>query len=395
MGQVVLCGSMMSTTGRVCGQQKPSTETQSGQIAERATGESSLEFDQSEQEDQGNTQKSKPERRGAIVVAPIPISSPAIGTGGVVLGGYIFPLRKSDTVSPPSVVGGAVLATDNGSRGIALAGDFYFKQNTYHITASYFHGNINYDFYGVGTLAGNAGLKLPLKQTGQAFLGDVLYRVFGQFFVGPRALTGNSLITLQAAQGLQPPPPPEVGINTALTGLGFHVARDTRSNRFYPEKGTFLDFTGTFFGQGLGSRYSFQSYRTTFSYYRGFGGKQVLAYNLFLCGTAGDPPFYGECIYGANNQLRGYVAGQYIDRDMIATQLEYRLQLPWRFGMVIFGGVGEVAPSVSQFRYDNLLPAGGGGLRFKLSKKYNVNLRADIAQGKNGHTFGMGITEAF
>ena len=199
MGQVVLCSSMMSTTGRVCGQQKPSTETQSGQIAERATGESSLEFDQSEHEDQGNTQKSKPERRGAIVVAPIPISSPAIGTGGVVLGGYIFPLRKSDTVSLPSVVGGAVLATDNGSRGIALVGDFYFKQNTYHTTTAYFHGNINYDFYGVGTLAGNAGLKLPLKQTGQAFLGDVLYRVFGQFFVGPRALTGNSLITLLAA----------------------------------------------------------------------------------------------------------------------------------------------------------------------------------------------------
>jgi len=30
-----------------------------------------------------------------------------------------------------------------------------------------------------------------------------------------------------------------------------------------------------------------------------------------------------------------------------------------------------------------------------LSKKYNVNLRADIAQGKSGHTFSMGIGEAF
>jgi hypothetical protein len=32
-----------------------------------------------------------------------------------------------------------------------------------------------------------------------------------------------------------------------------------------------------------------------------------------------------------------YVAGQYIDRDVIATQLEYRLELPRRFGMVAFG----------------------------------------------------------
>jgi hypothetical protein len=36
-----------------------------------------------------------------------------------------------------------------------------------------------------------------------------------------------------------------------------------------------------------------------------------------------------------------------------------------------------------------------GGLRFKLSAKYNVNLRADIAQGLDGHTFSMGIGEAF
>jgi hypothetical protein len=58
--------------------------------------------------------------------------------------------------------------------------------------------------------------------------------------------------------------------------------------------------------------------------------------------------------------------------------------------MVPFGGQGEVAPSVSEFRYRNILPAGGGGVRFKLSTKYNVNLRADIAQGKDDHTFSMG-----
>jgi len=28
-----------------------------------------------------------------------------------------------------------------------------------------------------------------------------------------------------------------------------------------------------------------------------------------LCGTGGEPPFYGNCIYGMNNELRGYQAG--------------------------------------------------------------------------------------
>jgi len=122
----------------------------------------------------------------------------------------------------------------------------------------------------------------------------------------------------------------------------------------------------------------------------------VLAYNLFVCGTGGDPPFYGNCIYGANNELRGYTAAQYLDRYMFATQLEYRLSLLRRFGVVGFGGVGEVMAGGSQIlRSNSLLPAGGGGLRFQVSKKYRVNLRADFARGRDMWTWGMGVGEAF
>jgi hypothetical protein len=342
-------------------------------------------------------QEAKKEKRGSLIAAPIPISSPAIGSGVVLAGGYIFPLRKSDTVSQPSTIGAAALITDNGSRAWGLAGEFYIKEDTYHITSIYFRGNVNYDFYGTGVVSGDAGQKLPVKQTGELFLGDFLYRIWWKLSIGPRFLSGNSNITLRSEDEKGVTPPPDVGLNTRLTALGFHVNRDTRPNRFYPEKGTLFDFTSMFFSNALGSKYSFESYRFTFNYYRSLGaaGKQVLAYNLFNCATAGGAPFYGQCIYGTNNELRGYVAGRYIDSNMIATQLEYRLTLPWRLGMVVFGGVGEVVPGLGDFEADHLLPAGGGGIRFKASKKYNVNLRFDIAQGKDGHTFSMGIGEAF
>jgi outer membrane protein assembly factor BamA len=173
------------------------------------------------------------------------------------------------------------------------------------------------------------------------------------------------------------------------------VERDTRPNRFYPVKGSFIQFTGDFFGKDLGSKYSFQSYRFTFNEYVSLGHKQVLAYNLFFCGTGGEPPFYGKCIYGTNNELRGYTAGRYFDKYMFATQLEYRLDLRWRLGLVAFGGVGEVAPGASKFRTDQFLPAGGTGIRFLLSKKYHLNLRTDFAWGKDNFTWSMGIGEAF
>ena len=40
-------------------------------------------------------------KRGEIVIAPIPISSPAIGSGLLLGFGYVFPLSKNDKVSPP------------------------------------------------------------------------------------------------------------------------------------------------------------------------------------------------------------------------------------------------------------------------------------------------------
>jgi hypothetical protein len=340
--------------------------------------------------------KKKFGERGAFVAAPLPISSPAIGSGIVPVLGYIFPFSTKDKVSPPSTVGVAGLITNNGSRGFAIGAQLFLKENTYEITTGFAHGNVNYDIYGNGVAE---GLKLPLQQTGEAFLAEVLRRVGWKFFVGPRFITGNSFITVRPNDDMNFPIPPEAGLHTNLRSIGARLTRDTRPNHFYPLGGTFFSFTSDFFSQGLGSKYSFQAYRTGFDKYWSLSKAQVLAYDANFCATGGSPPFYGNCIYGTNNELRGYTSGRYFTRYSLATQLEYRLVLPKRFGLVVFGGLGGAIPAGNQLlqtvQSSHFLPGGGGGLRFELSKKYHVNLRADIAQGRDGHTFGMGVGEAF
>ena len=340
--------------------------------------------------------KKKKPSRGAFVVAPLPISSPAIGSGIVPVVGYIFPFSTKDKVSPPSTIGAAGLITDNGSRGFAIGGQFFLKENTYEITTGFAHGNVDYNIYGTGVAS---NLKLPLVQTGEAFFGEFLRRIGWKFFVGPRFITGRSFITVAPNSGSSVPIPPEVGLHDNLTSLGARLTRDTRPNHFYPLGGTFFTFTTDFFSEGLGSKYSYQSYKTEFSKFWSLSPRQVLAYDADFCATSGAPPFYGNCIYGTNNQLRGYIAGKYFTRETASTQLEYRLVLPKRFGLVVFGGLGGTIPGGSQplqrVQDGKFLPSGGGGLRFALSQKYHVNLRADIAQGRDGHTFGMGVGEAF
>jgi Omp85 superfamily domain len=343
---------------------------------------------------QDKSQKNGHQNHGAFVAAPLPISSPALGSGIVPVLAYIFPISTSDKTSPASLVGAVGLVTDNGSRAIALGGEVYFKQNSYHGTAIYARGNLNYNLYGLGS--GDSQPKLPLKQTGQLVFGEFLRRTWWKLFLGPRFLWGSSLITLRPSSVGAVPLPPDLGLDTNLTAVGFRLNRDTRPNRFYSTDGTFLDFTADFFSPGLGSKYSFQSYKFTFNKYWGLTQNQVLASGSFACLTGGEPPFYGNCIYGTESQLRGYTAGRYLDRYMFGTQLEYRLVLPKRFGLVGFGGLGEVVPGGHQpFRTKNFLPSGGGGFRFELSKKYHVNLRVDFAQGKDNHTWSVGVGEAF
>jgi len=338
----------------------------------------------------------KPAHRGAIVAAPLPIVSPAVGSGIIPILGYIFPFDKDDKASPPSVIGAAGLITNDGSRGFGLGADLFVKNDTYEITSVYAHGNVNYNLYGVGFAAGSAGLKLPLEQSGQMFFCEVLRRLKWKFFLGPRFWTGDSVVDVRPTDQETPPPPPDIGLHTTLRALGVRLNRDTRPNRFYPITGMLLEFTSDFFAKSLGSKYSFQSYRLTVNKYGSLSEHQVLAYNFFACGTGGEPPFYGNCVYGTNNELRGYEAGRYLDRHMFATQLEYRLSLPKKFGIAGFGGVGEVVPSGSQlFRIANFLPSIGGGPRYELSKKYHVNLRADFARGRDSWTWSMGVGEAF
>jgi hypothetical protein len=142
-----------------------------------------------------------------------------------------------DKISPPSVVGAAGLITNNGSRGFAVGAQLYLKENRYRITGGYVHGNIDYNIYGTGM---ESDLKLPLIQTGHAYFGGILRRVWHQFFIGPRFFVGESLITLKASTVTGVPIHPDVGLQTTLTSVGAVVTRDTSSNRFYPTGGTFF-----------------------------------------------------------------------------------------------------------------------------------------------------------
>ena len=357
-------------------------------------------------------------KNGELVIAPYPISSPALGAGLQWVVGYVFRLNNEDKVTPPSFFGTVGMYTSNGSWGALLGGSFHLKGDKYRVVAGVADGSVHWDFYGVGKVAGDRGLFLPINVSGKGFGAQMLIRTGRNIYIGPRF----QLRRLDARvdfSALKPRGLPEVidkprediaaavprdllGARTVATGP--HLQRDTRNDLFYPTKGTVLNVGGDFFLKALGSKFDYQTYQVRFEGYKSLDERQVLAFGSIGCAAAGDRvPFYDLCLFGARNYLRGYSAGRFQDRRMLATQIEYRLRLPKlmgighteRFGSVGFGGVHWGGRQLGDLAFDELLPGGGGGLRFRLTKTYPINFRLDYGIGRVGHTVSMGVTEAF
>jgi hypothetical protein len=341
------------------------------------------------------TAKPKKPKRGQLIIAPIPISSPAVGSGLVMAVGYVFKLNQADKLSPPSTVGLVGAFTSSGSRGGGIGGRLYLSENKYQTTFAIAKGRANFDFFGIGRIPGRAPISVPLKMGGTIFFGEFLRNVGHDIFIGPRYQRRNLYVTLDGPQtpgGFEIPP---IDLRAISAALGIHVQRDKRDSTFYPTKGSLLDVTGDFFAKGLGSARQYQTYKISYELYRTLAPKQVLAYRGMICSANQNVPFYDLCLYGTQSNLRGYTAGEFQNRRMFATQAEYRRELKGRFGMVAFGGLGGIARRWNEFRTDELLPAAGAGLRFILDKKNHINYRIDWALGRDGHTLSIGVGEAF
>jgi hypothetical protein len=380
--------------------------------AETQTGEQAAPIQKEETHASYSTSS---EKKGEWLLAPIPVSSPAIGTGLEWAVARMFPFNKKDEISPASSVGVAGIFTNNGSRGVAIGGKLYMKEDRYRIAAGIANASINFDVYGVGAAAGRQGIFVPLNVDGRAGIGEFLYRVKKGIYVGARGQYRNATLSLNQdrfnSSDITSEPPGQVANLTAqlrdqllhqtTVSLGPRFQWDTRDSVFYPKQGFLAEVASDFFSTGLGSKWSYQYYKASFNKYNALSEHQVLAFRAMACAAAGDQvPIYDLCLFGTMNDLRGYTGGRYQDRRMFATQAEYRLMFPakgffGRFGVVAFAGVGAVGDKFTNIGFGDLLPAGGAGLRFRLLKKYPVNFRVDYGQGNDGHTLSIGVLEAF
>ena len=339
-------------------------------------------------------------RRVTPMVAPIPFKNTQIGWGLMLMGGLIHRFDADTSIKPSTgVIGG--FYTENQSWGVMALEVARFGRDAWRLRGGVSHMEINYDFFGIGEAAGEAGRSVPLQQTMNFVVGSLLRRVRPNFYIGLSGIWLETDVSLRDSLSLPPPPPglpPAARDRSAeLVAPGIQAELDSRDDDYWPTRGIIGNLKSSFFLESLGSSRDFQRYMAFVSLFNTLRPERlVLASNVTMCAAGGDAPFYGLCTLGVGRGgLRGYEQGRYRDSVMTTVQAELRYHTAGRLGATVFAGFGQVAPGLGDIMDAKVFPAGGVGLRFQLTQKYPMHMRLDYAWGRDGGLLYFAVAEAF
>ena len=329
--------------------------------------------------------------RGAWVVVPIPILNPVLD-GGVILGvGYFHPQTKEQAAAQPASVSGAgALYTSNGSRGALVGHQGYRDGDRWRYSIVGGRAAVKIDLIAPDDTGGLLGVDWEIDGWAAAFevdrrLGD------SNMYVGLRGRV------LQADQtfGVYIPPLDDLGFELENTiksrGFGVDFMRDTRDLTTNPSSGSLLKLAYFVNAEALGGDTDYQTLDGYLRLYGRVSNSVVLAGEVRGCHKNGDVPLWDACMLS----LRGFPATDYLARQVAQARVEARWQMAKRWGLVAFGGAGDVENAFSGKDKVGSVESYGLGLRFMVLPQKRLNMRLDYGRSESGGAWYISVGEAF
>ncbi|MGZ9897957.1 BamA/TamA family outer membrane protein [Shewanella gaetbuli] len=326
-------------------------------------------------------------------ILPGPFYNPEMNLGVGVSAIGLYQIDPEDDVSQLSslVING--LASVNGALGVGIHNKTFIKQDTQRLYIDAGVYNVPDVYYGVGYDNNhNDDNKVKLNSRSIEVNPMYLARVSEHVFVGGgfdfRYSEAEDIDILESLI-----PVDNLFESSTSAGFNFHVSYDSRDNVLNPQQGKIAQLDVGVYREDLGGKTDFEVFDALYSTYYSVHSDDVLAWQIRGRFTHGDVPWDQLSKVGGGELLRGYTTGRYRDKQMLLAQVEYRLNLPWRHGMVFWAGAGVISDQFSELLTSNLLPNTGVGYRFEVKPK--VNLRLDLAFGDGDTGFYFNVNEAF
>lgn len=277
---------------------------------------------------------------------------------------------------------------------IELGPDIYLKNEEYRLKGKINFINFSKRFYGIGSNTTEDMREDFTSRTTRINI-NLQKKLFQKLYVGIH-YEGEHNEVVKVEEDGQLARREILGSEPGtVSGIGFLINRDARNNIFSPSSGDFCMLSTTLFRGGLGSSYDFTRHRFDLRKYFPLFSSHVLAFRSYFSLITGDPPFQMLSLIGGQNFMRGYYRGRFRDKNMIVFQMEYRMPLFWKLGMVGFLGFGDVADKVDNFVLNDFKYSAGLGFRYMLSRKEKINVRLDFGFCKESFGVYIAVSEAF
>jgi len=333
-------------------------------------------------------------KKGSLVPLPVVFYSPetSLAFGGVLFN--LFRTIPEDTLSKFSNVRTAIIFTLRSQLLIDIDHDIFTRNEKYRITGKFLFAKFPDFFYGIGNQTQQEHEELYTANNFN-LKSQVMRQIFENFYVG-LLYQFNYLGNLEKVEGGILDSDDIIGNDGGKSsGLGLILQWDTRDFNLNCTRGHFLEFSTRHFRDFFGSDFTYNIVELEAMKFFTLFPRQVLGLHFKGRFSNRDVPFHQLSLMGGDKLMRGYYRGRYRDKVLYAAQAEYRWQFYKRFGLVVFGGLGDVSPEFHSFDFSEIKPSYGFGLRYMILPKRKVNIRLDFGFGKDTNGIYINITEAF
>jgi hypothetical protein len=320
--------------------------------------------------------------RVGFMPVPIVITEPAVGFGGGL--GLMFlhdRLGRRDaegkSLGTPSITGiaGGYTESDTWFAGALHFGSWDEDRWRYTGVLGYAHANL--DFFGLaGSPAGTGGEEsLPFQLDGLGLRQELLARLPDtRLFLGLRYEYANTQTRFDSGN----PAVDAQLLDTEQAALAFVAQFDTRDNILSPDSGVNARLVLSRYDEVFGGESNYDRVDLDAPFWVPVGADWVASLRTLASFSDDAAPFYAQPYI----TLRGVPALRYQGTAVLSLEAELRWNFSGRWSLVGFGGAGQAVDSSADFGGEaETICAGGGGIRYLISRVFGLQVGIDVAQG--------------
>jgi len=329
-----------------------------------------------------------------IGILPSVFFTPETRLGFGVFGFSYFKTNKNDSILRTSNTQTFLTYTLN--KQFAFENDYqlWFAKNKFYLSGAFDFSRFPQFFFGLGNHT-----KQDKRVTYSAdfiriqtkALAKIHKNFYGGLFFQYKKAYNLDMTLMSYSPGI----PVHGNMGFTATGIGPSFTLDKRNNPLNPSKGYYVEGSVVDYNVIFKNEFEFTSFNLDARKYQTLFNRLIWNGNAYFSFNKGNVPYSLMPEIGGARFLRGFYRGRFRDNHLVVLQQEFRMNVYKMFGLAVFGGVGSVANSFRMFKDNTVHYNWGAGLRIRINKKENTNIRIDYGFTRDSHGLYIVFAEAF